>query len=478
MNDLEEILKESSISLYPKSINHINDSIVAVVNRDNDNYLIVFGNHFNFHGQEITINNTKLFLSPLIHENANELRRLFEFTAPQPVLRNKRSFGVGDRLGIATLGHIDVFNKYDASPILAQQSIRELNLTERTYEDVLDAVTFAVFKEGFKRGFGADGDHLKKEEDIKYALSLGFSMITLDCSEYIKTPLNNYDNIDISQYHDYLKEFTIEDQKVRFDEKSLKACVYIYKDAINFIIYIYNKYIKENLDKLDFEVSIDETMTPTTPCEHFFVANELAKMNIKVTTIAPRFCGEFQKGIDYIGDINQFEKELKIHAAIARHFNYKLSIHSGSDKFKTFKLIGKYTNGNFHVKTAGTNWLEAVKIVAMVDYELYREIHKYALKRFNDATKFYHVTTNLNNIPDVDKVANEKLVDLLNNDDCRQLLHINYGFILTDKDEFGNYVFKDKLYKLWKENENLYRKALFTHIGHHLELLYNGFEEE
>ena len=116
----------------------------------------------------------------------------------------------------------------------------------------------------------------------------------------------------------------------------------------------------------------------------------------------------------------------------------KLSIHSGSDKFSTFTLIGKYTNGNFHVKTAGTNWLEAMRAVAASDPALYRSIHKYALTMFDEAKKFYHVTTDLNKIPDVDTLKDEELVDLFTQNDARQLIHITYGFILNVKDDDGN----------------------------------------
>ncbi|MBQ6883388.1 MAG: hypothetical protein IJO25_03465, partial [Clostridia bacterium] len=173
----------------------------------------------------------------------------------------------------------------------------------------------------------------------------------------------------------------------------------------------------------------------------------------------------------------QFERELIVHAAIARHFGYKLSIHSGSDKFATFKLIGKYTGGRFHVKTAGTNWLEAMRAVAQINPGLYREVHKYALSRFDDARKFYHVTTDLTKIPDVDTLEDDKLPWLFTLNDARQLIHITYGYILTDKDENGNYVFRDKLYTLWRENEAVYADMLYNHIGKHLSLLYSGFEE-
>jgi len=221
----------------------------------------------------------------------------------------------------------------------------------------------------------------------------------------------------------------------------------------------------------DFEISIDETVSVTTPLQHFFVANELLDAGVSFATIAPRFCGEFQKGIDYIGDIVQFEKEIKVHAGIARHFGYKLSIHSGSDKFSVFPIIGRETRGNFHVKTAGTNWLEAMNVVAMNDPSLYREIHSYALTVFDDAKKYYHVTTDLSKIPNISTVKDSDLASLFEINEARQLIHITYGHILSRKNTDGSFLYKDRLYRLLLEHEDKYRNALTKHIGRHLELL-------
>ena len=480
------LTEKYAMKVYPLSVNESDGSAFFMVREPENDYLVAVGEKAcAFDGEKLECD-VPAVKAPLTHENATQLKKCFPFTAPIRVLGKKRSFGLGDRLGIATPGHIRLFKEYDAYPVFAQQSIRELNLTQRTYEDVLDVATFYTFRDGYKDGYGADGDHLKTEADIEYALSLGFTMLTLDCSEHIKNGVENMSDEEVDKlvtltaaYKErYLgKKIAFEDVEINFTENQLKRAVLIYEEAIGFATHIYNKYLASGKYDCDFEISIDETATPTEPAQHYFVANELAINKVPVQTVAPRFCGEFQKGIDYIGDIKQFESELKVHAAIARHFGYKLSIHSGSDKFATFALIGKYTKGNFHVKTAGTNWLEAMRAVAKADPALYREIHKYALSMFNEACKYYHVTTDLNNIPDVDTVADADMADLFNNNDARQLIHITYGFILTDKNADGTYKFKDKLYKFWRENEDVYAEMLYNHIGKHLKLLYSGFQK-
>ena len=199
---------------------------------------------------------------------------------------------------------------------------------------------------------------------------------------------------------------------------------------------------------------------------------------VQPATIAPRFCGEFQKGIDYIGDLAQFEKEFAGHAAIARKFGYKISVHSGSDKFSVFSIVGKYTEGVFHLKTAGTNWLEAMKVIAEHEPSLYREIHQYALdEAFVEARKYYHVTTNLNNIPALSTLSDEELPALFQNNDSRQLIHITYGLILNEKNPDGSFAFKDRMYAAWRKYSEELDTNIANHIGHHLEKLYSGFSK-
>lgn len=424
-------------------------------------------------------------LCPLTHHNRLVLNKYFDYTVPRAFGTQVATIGLGDRLGVASPGHIQTVRDRDVKPILAQQSIRELDLTGRDYKEVMDAACFAVFQEGYKGGFGADGDHLKKEEDIEMSLDLGFTMLTLDCSEKIDNTIEGLDAAALEQKYmaldaerrsyfeqKYLDQsFQIIETAVHFDKSSLMKNVLIYSEAVEFMVYIYNKYIRDASREIDFEISIDETLTPTAPESHYFVAKELYDRGVEIYSMAPRFCGEFQKGIDYIGDIAQFEQELKVHAEIADHFGYKLSIHSGSDKFSVFPIIAKYTKGRFHVKTAGTNWLEAVRTVAKVHPDLYRRMHQYALEHVHEAMKYYHVTTDLDAIQPLDEVSDADLPKYMDEDNARQLIHITYGILLQAKDEQGNSLFKDEFFRTLSEQEDEYNRSLMSHIGKHLDLL-------
>ena len=447
------------MKIYSESINYFEGKQVCMA--DMGNYdAIIADSELGFGGD--TVDGS--ICAPLNHENAVLLRKLFPFTAPVRVLTAERSFGVGDRLGVACPGHIRVFRKYDAKPVFVQQSIRELDLTGRRYEDVLDAATFAVFRDGYKDGFGADGDHLKKVEDIKYALSLGFTMITLDLSDHIKSggagDISGVKDIYIGRKFDVGEGIVVE-----FSGEELAECVHVYGEAIDFAVKMYDMFLADGKYEADFEISIDETAVPTSPVQHFFVANELLRRGVKFATIAPRFIGEFQKGIDYIGDIEKFTEEMTVHAQLARHFGYKLSIHSGSDKFSVFPIIGEKNRDVWHVKTAGTNWLEAMRIVAEKEPALCRQIHTFALDNFDKARAYYHVTTDLDNVPALDTLSDAELPGLFSNNDARQLIHITYGLILQNAD------FHDALYSLWRREADAYASALERHIGRHMQLL-------
>ena len=251
--------------------------------------------------------------------------------------------------------------------------MREIKLMNRTYDDVLDRVTFQVLQAGFKKGYGADGDHLKSLEEVRYAIDCGYTMITLDCSEHIRGEAASMSGMELEALRplpaaleqEYLgRSFQLTgDVSVQFTRTTLHQAYLIYGEAISFAKSIYDACIAGS--SVELEISIDETETPTTPAQHFFAANELKKAGVVFKTMAPRFCGEFQKGIDYIGDLAQFDEEFKVHVAVADHFGYKISVHSGSDKFAVYPSVGRMTHGRFHVKTSGTSWLEALRLTAV-----------------------------------------------------------------------------------------------------------------
>ena len=352
---------------------------------------------------------------------------------------------------------------YDVFPVLAQQSKRELNLMGNTYRDVLARVTFQVLQAGFRRGYGADGDHLKTAQDIRDAIDDGVSMITLDCSEHIHCERTTAPISEELRRRYLSGPIRFGEMELTFTPEDLMLAQAIFGEAIQFAIEIYHSCIEGK--PVDLEISMDETDLSTTPEQHFFVANELRLAGIPFRTMAPRFYGEFQKGVDYIGNLRRFDEEIVIHAAIADHFGYKLSIHSGSDKFSVFPSIGKATREHFHAKTAGTSWLEAVRLVSMWDPGLFREIYAYAQEVFTECRAYYHVSTELSMIPDIRDWEDSQLPELLNQNPSRQLLHITYGKIMNHPD------YRPRLYGFWRANRDAYAELLERHLSRHLALL-------
>ena len=499
----EQILKSlkqfpfAVLKIFPGSFCVLNGIHYGLIRTPDGKKLAVIGEKQHllkdpFHG-ELFSGTPALKLCDLSVENTHCLMDLFPFTRPVPLREAPMTFGAGDRLGTATPGHIRAIQKYRVRPVLAQQSVRENKQTVRSFVNVIHDVVWAVFQENYREGYGADGDHLKSIEELEDALRAGVSMVTLDLSE--KLDLESFQGsrewvdrkfgevIDQGDskviFHLFLdKEFNFRGSQgqfsIRFDEETVKRNTLLFHQALDFTEEV-SKFISSwtgNRRLIDFEISIDETTFPTSPESHLFFVIQLRHRGVPLDSLAPRFVGEFQKGIDYIGNLDDFRRQFDRHAAIARDYgNYKISIHSGSDKFSVFPIMGELSKEALHVKTAGTSWLEAMRLMALVAPSLYREMHRFALSVFKEASKLYHVTTDLSVIPDLQKLHEMDLSALLDQKDCRQLLHITYGYLLNAKGADGKDLFRSRFNQAIEQYEEDYWSLLVTHFEKHLDSL-------
>src|SRR5579871_6156718 len=127
---------------------------------------------------------------------------------------------------------------------------------------------------------------------------------------------------------------------------------------------------------------------------------------MKLVSLAPRYIGDFEKGVDYKGDVAALERSLRDHAAIAELLGpYKLSLHSGSDKLSMYPALARATQGRFHVKTAGTSYLEALRVVARHDPKLFRRIVEFARNHYDRDKATYHVSATLASAPPPSEVG-------------------------------------------------------------------------
>ncbi|HKI57085.1 MAG TPA: tagaturonate epimerase family protein, partial [Trueperaceae bacterium] len=211
----------------------------------------------------------------------------------------------------------------------------------------------------------------------------------------------------------------------------------------------------------DFEVSVDETGTPTSPAEHAFLALELRRLGIAWVSLAPRFPGRFEKGVDYIGDVTALATELKRHAEIARALGpYKLSLHSGSDKFSVYGPFTAATGGLAHLKTAGTSYLEALRVIAGTSPALFREILAFARVRYPTDKASYHISARLDRVPEDRDLADGDLPGLVGAFDARQVLHVTFGSVL---EAFGEHVHAELV-----AHEEAHYAALEAHFVRHI----------
>lgn len=469
------LLQAAGLKVYEKSVDAAAGTFCAIVRGAGGKQLAVAGTAADSFCGEAS---GELKLCALTVDNAKALMALFPYT--KPVSRGSRtfSFGMGDRLGLATPGHIHAIAGYDVFPVFAQQSIRELNLTGRTFPEVIAAAAFSVFQEGYKDGYGADGDHLKTIEEIDYALKSGCTMITLDCSEHIDTGAvslslealkSAYAAVPEDVRTHYESVYGNKELPVigAIDEETLQRIVLTFYKAVQHAKICYAHMITLN-DQVDFEMSIDETLTCTTPAEHFVVGSELTAAGIKVSSMAPHFCGAFEKGIDYVGDVAQLTRELEEHQQIAQHFGYRLSLHSGSDKFTVFPLYGKTTQCNAHVKIAGTNWLEAVRVLSQHNPALFRKALAFSIEHRKEAEKYYHISSHVEDIVPLDSRTDDELPKYLCEDAARQTIHITYGLLLAEA------WFRDPFFAFMDAHEAEYAAALKAHVGKHLTMLTCG----
>ncbi|MBT3274805.1 MAG: hypothetical protein HN368_16740 [Spirochaetales bacterium] len=474
---------DTGVIVYPRSLKSSEGTLYFIAVIDGAKKLVLSSKAAvadSFSGDAGNINGMSIRVADLSWENYLHLKERFPFIEPVSLRTRRTTIGCGDRLGLATPGHLKACAGYDVTPVLAQQSIRELMLTGRTYKGVVSDAAFLVFQDGYTGGYGADGDHLKTIEDIDIALSAGMPMITLDLtevmnpepaewsdsrieSEYVKLSEQTRKRIDA----DYCgKSFSVGSGSITISPIEAKRCALMYWSALDFSSKVDSHIRKRRGDAYDLEISIDETTAPTVPAHHLFIARELSRREVTVNSLAPRFIGEFQKGIDYIGDIPTFEEQFKTHCEISReNGNYKISIHSGSDKFSVYPIIGRHTDLRLHLKTAGTSWLEAIRTIVKADPDFYRVMHKKAYQHFGEATKLYHITADLGKIPALDRVKDSDLGNYLIQDESRQLLHITYGGLLHDKDV------RDKFFSTLAVHENLHYKTVAAHIEKHVRLL-------
>ena len=410
------------------------------------------------------------------------------------------SFGFGDRIGLATPGHVASMRSAGSGiePIYPQQSIREMTRTQRTAPQVMQEALAGMQTTGWEGRTGADADHLKTNEDVDLTFAAGFTFFTIDPSDYVDAQADDYDETTLRQkfsevseqvswpesYQGRVIELSTGTRVELTEEACMRAAVK-YGLALNHAIALAD-YIKQVHDAAgkdyEIELSVDETDQPTTLAEHFIIADQCLQRGMKLVSLAPRFIGDFEKGIDFIGDIDELEKSLRDHAAIAALLGpYKLSLHSGSDKLSMYAALARTTEGRFHVKTAGTSYLEALRVVARHDASSFREIIDFSRGRFETDKATYHISAQLDSVPPPSEISEDKELERLYLElweevpegrgftfPGRQILHCTFGSVLTDP------TYGPRVRLTLESHLDTYTEVLEDHFARHLRALQSG----
>lgn len=441
-----------------------------------------------FVGETSEVGPQTVLIGSLESHNARALRSQLFWLYPV-TLGLGTSAGFGDRLGIATPGHLRALRETGGhiAPIPAQQSIREMTRTGRSPQQVFDDAMWGVFAEGWRSGFAADADHLKSTEDIDRCLAAGYTFYTFDPGEHVDHTADTAPVAELRQKFASLPWTALEDSPedlqaryqaplhvegriLQFDEETIGRASVKYGRTIAHVVRLYRHLTTVGSGRSwEVEVSVDETETPTTHAEHVYFATELRRLGVQWVSLAPRYVGRFEKGVDYIGDLAAFTADFAMHAAIARTLGpYKLSLHSGSDKFSIYEIAARETRGLVHLKTAGTSYLEALRTLAQVQPDLLRDIYAFSLERFETDRASYHVSAELQRAPIPTEMPDSAVSLLLDQFDARQILHVTFGSVLTAQDADGHRYFYDRLMEVLNSHSEAYAANLKSHFLRHL----------
>ena len=380
------------------------------------------------------------------------------------------SFGVGDRFERQGRHQLMAFIEAAEMGIRVlpvwNKSFREHKTVGSHPESVRAAVESAVNSCGYKGTYKIDADHITYDNVDDFIKTSDF--FTIDIANELSNALNTEESQGyLKKYADFLEPFTIQgigpfeglskNTLLEIGNKFYKAC----KEAAR----IRQKIMRKRGDSTKFliEISIDEVEKPQSPLELFFILKFLADFQVPVNTIAPKFIGDFFKGIDYQGDVSAFEKDFEAHLLVIKHGiehfglprNLRLSIHTGSDKFSLYPIMNRQIKKHgvgLHLKTAGTTWLEEFIGVAEsgVDgLEFAKEVTLESFARIQELTGAYAnvVKINVDNLPSENEVSrwqSGNFVQSLTHDqdskeynpDLRQLVHTAYKLAAERKGLF------------------------------------------
>jgi hypothetical protein len=409
------------------------------------------------------------------------------------MILEKYSFGVGDRFnhqGEAQLSALITATSegVEVTPVW-NKSNREHNIVHSEPVGTRMEADAAVKNLGWEGPYFVDADHINLSNVDRFIDYADF--FTLDVAMYIGNE-SSQEDVDAFKKSCALLGFEVTipgiPEPIQISNDLLEEVAGKYLAAIKEAGKIY-RHIEEKKGAGNFvtEVSMDEVETPQTPVDMFFILKMIGDENIPAQTIAPKFTGRFNKGVDYVGDAEQFAKEFEQDVLVIDYAvktfglpeNLKLSVHSGSDKFTIYPIMAeiiKKHNKGLHVKTAGTTWLEEVIGLAIAGDEgliVAKEIYTKALERKEELCAPYADVIDIDDsqLPSPDEVSDwsgEKFANTLRhipghpdyNPNFRQLIHVGYKVAAEMGEKYTNLLKKHAEVVGSCVEENIYDRHL------------------
>lgn len=434
-----------------------------------------------FEGETRAEDGRHVLTGPLSTVNALALQERFPSLRPQLIGGHRVSVGTGDRTGLATPGQARAFADHPGvMPVLAQQSIREMDRLGRSARSVMDDAVFGLVDAGWDRGFGADCDHIKSTEGIDRGLEAGFTTFTLDPGDFVADVTAGVDRaaaeaLPWDDLEDTLegvlaryvgRSIDVGVEQIEVTEQDVLTAVVKYGRAVAEMMRLYRYLVENAKHEVEAEFAVDETAWLTTFFEHYYMASELTRLGATWFSFAPRYVDGFEKGLDFLGNREELRTNLEAHHAISEQFGgYKISLHSGSDKFSIYDLCVEATGGHVHLKTSGTSYLCGVEIIARHDQELFARIWDISRAAYAKARASYQVSAHEDRTPE--SLEGVDLVELIHSDDARQILHVGYGDSLNATDADGESI-HDRFLAVVGAHQDEHTELVAVHIGKHL----------
>lgn len=406
---------------------------------------------------------------------------------------DRYSFGVGDRFAHQAKSQLAAFQTLEKHGVrlvpVWNKSNREHTFIGSEPQSVKDAAIQAVMELNWKAPWHIDADHIRRETVDRFLPCSDF--FTIDVADSIgKSPAVSDVDAFMSKHPELIGTLSIPGiaQPLTISRADVERVASKYLLAARDAGEIY-RYIASQKGEDNFiaEVSMDETDLPQTPPELLIILAALSDEKIQLQTIAPKFTGRFNKGVDYVGDLPQFEKEFNDDLAVIAHAvaayglpgNLKLSVHSGSDKFSLYPIIKRAlrrTGAGVHVKTAGTTWLE--EVIGLCEaggdgLELAKEIYAYALAHVDELCGPYASVIDIDRakLPSDKVVAGWTGVEFASairhlpghagfNAHIRQLLHVSFKVAAKAGDRYTNLLKQNEKIVAQQVTENLFERHM------------------